>query len=34
LSMLLVVLIPATYIMLIQPILYGEIQVNYKIKNC
>ena len=34
LSMLLVVLIPATYIMIIQPILYGDLSVNYKIKNC
>jgi len=32
--MLIVVLVPATYYMLLQPIIYGEISINFRIKNC
>lgn len=34
LAILLVILIPCTWIMLIKPVLYGEIAINYSIKNC
>jgi len=33
-AMLLVVLIPATYYMLIEPVFYGEMNINKRIKNC
>lgn len=32
--MLMIVLIPLTYIMLIKPVLFGETRINYSIKNC
>ena len=34
LAMLMIVLIPLTYIMLVKPILFGEMNINYSIKNC
>jgi hypothetical protein len=34
LSMLLIVLVPATYFMIIQPVLFGEYSINYSILNC
>lgn len=34
LAMLLIVLLPATYYVVIQPIFYGDISINHKIKNC
>jgi len=34
LAMLLVVLAPATWYMVLQPILFGESSINYSIKNC
>jgi len=33
-AILLVILIPCTWIMLIKPLLYGDIAINYHIKNC
>lgn len=33
-SMLTVVTIPLTYIMIIKPILYGEMNINHYLKNC
>jgi hypothetical protein len=34
LAMLFIVLVPLTYIMLIKPILFGEMNINFSIKNC
>ena len=34
LAMLMVVLLPGTYLMIIKPMLYGEMAVNRRIKNC
>ena len=34
LAMLMIVLIPCTYIMLIKPVFFGDISLNYSIKNC
>jgi len=34
LAMLMLTLIPATYYMIVQPVLYGEIAINHRIKNC
>jgi hypothetical protein len=34
LSMLFVVLVPATYFMIIKPALFGEYSINYSILNC
>lgn len=33
-AMLIIILVPATYNMIISPILYGDLQVNTKLKNC
>lgn len=33
-SMLAIVLIPLTYNWILKPIFFGEIQINYSIKNC
>ena len=34
LAMLLVILLPATWYMVLQPILFGETTINYSIKSC
>jgi len=34
LSMLLIVLVPATWFMIIQPVMWGEYSINYSILNC
>lgn len=34
LSMLFVTLVPATYFMIIKPVLFGEYSINYSILNC
>jgi hypothetical protein len=34
LAMLLIVLLPATYYMIIQPIMHGEISIKYNLNNC
>jgi len=34
LAMLMIVLVPATYYMLIQPVLFGEFSINTELKNC
>ena len=34
LAMLLVTLLPATWYMIVKPILFGEISINYSLKNC
>ena len=34
LAMLLVVLLPATWYAVVQPILFGETTINYSIKSC
>jgi preprotein translocase subunit Sec63 len=34
LSMLVVTAIPLTYIMILKPILFGEMSINHKLKNC
>jgi len=34
LAMLFIVLVPLSYIMLIKPILFGEMNINFSIKNC
>jgi hypothetical protein len=33
-SMLLVVLIPATWYMILKPVMFGETSINYSLKNC
>ena len=34
LAMLFIVLVPLTYYLLIKPVLYGEMSINYSLKNC
>jgi len=34
LSMLLIILVPATYFMILKPVLFGEFSINYSILNC
>jgi hypothetical protein len=34
LSMLLIILVPATYLMIVKPIMFGEYSINYSILNC
>lgn len=34
LAMLILVLVPATYYMIVKPVLYGDLQINYSIKSC
>lgn len=34
LALLLIALIPATWYMVIKPVIYGEISINYSYKNC
>jgi hypothetical protein len=33
-SLLLIILIPATWYMILQPMLFGEANINYSIKSC
>lgn len=33
-AMLFIVLVPATYYVLIKPVLYGEMSINFSLKNC
>jgi len=34
LAMLIIVLVPATYYMIIKPVLFGEFAINTSLKNC